>query len=210
MNWRITLLKVLFLLIPATGIWCYSKTFGVEADKRHYQCDVKQLATAFACEDRMVELRDFKIRDDQSVIEGRNEFMIADAVDEEDWAYSVLLRRNVNGGEGLQSIVDQGVVSGTFESFVERHLVETLGIQMRDSDPGDFVVLDVDQDRLATDRYNIVKATFGFSVLGFIGLVYFGSKFDETEFQDGIRRNRVQSQVALQLLIARHDNFKHY
>lgn len=216
MNVKKKVILLLLLCVPAsTGAWHYAKVY--QAEKQALQMpeiDVSLVNQANLAYGSTFQLNGFYVRDEQPITLRDHEYVLVDSLENSDEnSEVVLLRRGVNLDDvSLAQRMNAGVVQGSArpEEFSWEHAMQ-MGLQVSVTDPEWFFVIDVDCVAPKESQLGgILWATVGLTIFGLLMAIYLISKIEASEFKDRQRRNRVQSQVALQLLIARQDTFKHY
>ena len=210
MNWKTHFLWLMFTLIPMTGAWHYTQAY--QNENQIHQVMLSRLRQETGLQRSFqYQINEFHLRDVEPVtIEGYEYALIDSSGKMGECFDAVLLRRSIDLkgslSERMNSGTVQGAVTGDYFSFDKSIQI---GLNVSCSDPDRFLIFDVD-GKGKSQLASILWATIGLSIYGLVFVLYLNSKIEGSEFRDLQRRNRVQSQVALQLFIARHDSYKHY
>ena len=204
MNWKTQVLWLLFVCIPMTGAWHCTRVYQTE--NQQHQVKLSQLAYTDYRQWTEFQLDEFYLRDDEPVSFEGHEYALVDSSETVgEHSQVILLRRSSELDGSLSERLSTGAVQGTVRSGYFRYEeVMQLGLGVSCSDPEQFLIFDLDGKREGQFA-NTVWAMIGLSIYGFVFALYLNGKIEGNEFRDRQRRNRVQSQVALQLLIARQD-----
>ncbi len=204
-RWRISLL--LFAAIPACGIWHAVKRYRVMNSVTPLQ--ISEIPNRVTDEPFMVNAVGLSDTDLEFVQAGRREYVAIQQDGDSslaDGIATIVVRRRVGEGSSLAEQVARGSVKGlvsTNQILLKKYAVE-MGLDIPGSASEELLVIDVDKDY----HPQIANVTFAYMALGLVALFYVYNKIDESHFKKQLAADKTKVGVAMQLAIARDDNYR--
>ena len=194
-DWKVKIALLMFLAIPAFGIWQYAKHYQLSTSEAHV--NVSELSSSDSRIGKVVILHGFTGKAETSVVVGRNEFLVVESTSE---GQIVVLRRHKKLEGSITERVSDGMARG-YVSFIGKRRAEELGLVDAEFSERRIALVDVDRDYLG----EIILLTFAGTLVGLVALGYVYLEADEQSFKERNRQSQTKSKVALQLAIAKQD-----
>ena len=206
-NWRWIVSLLIFLSIPSVGTWQYVKHWQILNSER--QVTLSDLEEQTAEELQQIQLSGFRTEDVKIVETNNHEYAVVISVEKEEPSHpkvAVVLEHKKSGSIPLESLISTGVVTGLVSTnqSISKKRADKLGLDLSYSPAEHFLVVDIEREYLT----EIVGITVGFLLIGLIGLTIVYANVDGQQFKDKLARDRVKSQVFLQLNIAKQETYR--
>lgn len=111
-DWKVKIALLMFLAIPAFGIWQYAKHYQLSTSEAHV--NVSELSSSDNRIGKVVILHGFTGKAETSVVAGRNEFLVVESTSE---GQIVVLRRHKKLEGSITERVSDGMARG-YVSFI--------------------------------------------------------------------------------------------
>ena len=198
-DWRWKLSIMLFLAIPFGGVLIYARHYEMATEEK--KLPLCELADSVTSDLTQVCLTDFE---PVSVSKYSAVLAIPDTPEGNE-RYIRLALRKQDATQTLEEIVASGEVRGLTSSqhWYGAKSLRNYGIEPLD-ESGVIRYVQVNREYMTS----IAVTTAVFSLLGLIPLFWVYNRLEESRFKDSQVRTQTKSQVALQLMSARYDNYK--
>ena len=208
LRWKFAVL--VFLAVPICGGWFVMKQHLIMNNE--IAMDLSELPSHVDNELKLIKLSGFELSGfpNENNLIRKNveaEFVAVESTSSADGTpILVVLRRGRTEQPGLADDISDGVVSGlvSAEQRISRKYALKLGLEVWESASDSILVVDVDREYFTST----CAITLVFLVIGSIVLWIVYSKLEDAQFNDQAVHAETAAMVAMQLQIARYENYR--